>query len=46
MKEQTQTNYKISTGMKSESQKTQTTPTNCKVSFDINAQFNSTNNFN
>lgn len=46
MKEQTQTNYKILTGIKQENQKNQTTPTNCKVSFDINAKFNSTNNFN
>jgi len=46
MKEQTQTNRKILTGMKQENEKNQTTLTNCNISFDIHAGFNTTNNFN
>lgn len=46
MKEQTQTNQKNLTGMKQENRKNQTTLTNCEISFDIHAAFNTTNNFN
>ena len=46
MKEQTQTNRKNPMSMKQENQKTQTTLTNCKISFDINAKFKTTNNLN
>ena len=46
MKEQTQTNRIILTGMKQQNRKNQTTLTNYKISFDIHAGFNTTNNFN
>lgn len=46
IKEQTQTNRKILKDMKKEHQKNQTTLTNCEISFDIHAEFNTTNNFN